>query len=120
MTHTVSLLADHKGFVKPRANGDEYMVDAVIDITEYNNAAGGGNVITASSLGLSSITSAYITGQENLTYTGVIMCAAETGLYESNDSFNLLVQQLLQATPAEETDADTTTYSFRVRVHGQL
>ncbi len=57
MANTVTLLADHKGFTKPRANGDEYMVDASIDIQTYSAP----EVVTAASLGLSRITSAVIT-----------------------------------------------------------
>ena len=35
MTHTITILADHKGYTTPRVSGDEYFVDAVIDITSY-------------------------------------------------------------------------------------
>ena len=35
MTHTVTVLADHKGFTGPKVSGDEYYVDAVIDVTSY-------------------------------------------------------------------------------------
>ena len=48
------------------------------------------------------------------------MCSAGTGAYSSSSQFVLLVQELLQATPAEESNGDTTTYSFRVRVYGNL
>tara|TARA_R110000803_G_scaffold38028_3_gene82110 strand:- start:1818 stop:2183 length:366 start_codon:yes stop_codon:yes gene_type:complete len=63
MTHTVTLLADHKGYTKPRANGDEYMVDALINITAYVQ---GGIVVTASSLGLTSLTQVHLAGDEEL------------------------------------------------------
>lgn len=59
MTNTVTILPDHKGFTKPRANGDEYMVDATILISVYTEL---GEVITATSLGLSSLTAVTITG----------------------------------------------------------
>ena len=120
MAHTVTLLADHKGVTRPKVSGDEYVVDAVIDITTYVNGLNGGNIITAESLGLSTITSAHITGQESITFTGTIMCSAGTGAYSSSSQFVLLVQELLQATPAEESNGSTTTYSFRVRVYGNL
>ena len=120
MAHTVTLLADHKGVARPKVSGDEYVVDAVIDITTYVNGLNGGNIITAESLGLSTITSAHITGQESITFTGTIMCSAGTGAYSSSSQFVLLVQELLQATPAEESNGDTTTYSFRERVYGNL
>lgn len=38
MTHTVTLLADHKGFTKPKVVGDEYLVRAKINITAYRDA----------------------------------------------------------------------------------
>ena len=59
MTHTVTLLADHKGFTKPKVMGDEYCVDAVIDITSYT---ANGEEVLATSLGLSSVTAVVITG----------------------------------------------------------
>ena len=58
MAHTVTLVANHKGFTRPRVLGDEYVVDASIDITSYTT---GGEVITASSLGLKTINCAFIT-----------------------------------------------------------
>ncbi len=57
MANTVTLLADHKGYTRPRVMGDEYVVDASIDITTYS----GPEVVTASSLGLSRINRAVIT-----------------------------------------------------------
>ena len=39
MTHTVTLLADHKGFTKPKVIGDEYLVRAKINISAYRDAA---------------------------------------------------------------------------------
>ena len=57
MANTVTLLADHKGFTRPRVMGDEYMVDASIDIQTYSAP----EVVTAASLGLSRINRAVIT-----------------------------------------------------------
>ena len=57
MAHTTTRLADHKGFTRPRVQGDEYTIDADINITSYTT---GGEVIPASELGLSRITSAHI------------------------------------------------------------
>jgi len=57
LTHTVTLLADHKGYTRPRVVGDEYMVDASIDITSYSAP----EQVTATSLGLSRINRAVIT-----------------------------------------------------------
>lgn len=56
MANTVTLLADHKGFTRPRVVGDEYMVDASIDIQTYTAP----EVVTAASLGLSRINRAMI------------------------------------------------------------
>ena len=39
MTHTVTILTDHKGVARPKANGDEYIVDALLDITSYGSTA---------------------------------------------------------------------------------
>lgn len=39
MTHTVTLLADHKGYTKPKVVGDEYLVRAKINLTAYRDAA---------------------------------------------------------------------------------
>lgn len=47
MTHTVTLLADHKGFTKPKALGDEYVVIAAIDLTGARPAATGSITIDA-------------------------------------------------------------------------
>lgn len=112
MTHTVSLLADHKGFTKPRANGDEYMVDAAIDISSYTPT---GEVITASSLGLASITSAVITGEE-VAANGFSIIAGTDGSYTSNSSLTIL--GFVRATGAELTAIDVGV--VRVRVFGLL
>ena len=56
MAHTVTLLADHKGYTRPRVVGDEYMIDASIDIQTYSAP----EVVTADSLGLSRINRAMI------------------------------------------------------------
>jgi hypothetical protein len=58
LAHTVTLVANHKGFTRPRVLGDEYVVDASIDIVTYTT---GGVVITAASLGLKTINTAFIT-----------------------------------------------------------
>ena len=39
MTHTTTLLADHKGFTKPKVLGDEYLVRASINLSAYRDAA---------------------------------------------------------------------------------
>ena len=98
-------------------------------MTNYPNLANGGVEITAESLGLSRVTTAMITGQESLTYNGVIMCEAATGDYQrwsgsafvdAKDGFTLAVLEVAQATPAEEANTSTTTFSFRMRAYGLL
>lgn len=59
MTHTVTLLADHKGYTRPRVVGDEYVVDAEINISAYTATTG--ETITAASLGLTHINAAILT-----------------------------------------------------------
>jgi len=68
MAHTVTILADSKGFTRPRVSGDEYFVDADIEITSYTED---GEVITATSLGLDTLTAVMITGAE--TASGVAL-----------------------------------------------
>ena len=129
MAHAITLLADHKGQTTPKVSGDEYYVDFVCDVTTYPNLAAGGVEITAASLGLSRVTTAMITGQESLTYNGVIMCKAETGSYQrwdgsaladSTQGFTLAVFEVAQATSAEESNASTATATFRIRAYGIL
>ena len=111
MTHTVTLVADHKGFTKPRANGDEYMVDAVIDITAYVQ---NGITVTAASLGLSQITQVMVTGAEQLTHSAHAVIST-TGAYESVSSFKLV---LVDGPTQTAGTGDEGT--VRVRVFGLL
>ena len=53
LAFTVTILADHKGHTGPRVSGDEYFVDAVIDVTSHVAA---GAVIPAAQFGLETIT----------------------------------------------------------------
>jgi len=57
LAHTTTRLADHKGFTRPKVQGDEYVIDVSVNIATYTT---GGIVIPASELGLSRITSANI------------------------------------------------------------
>ena len=59
MVHTVSRLADHKGNDGPKPYGDEYYIDVIVDITDYEVA---GAVVTATECALSTINNATITG----------------------------------------------------------
>mgnify|MGYP003141895846 CR=1 FL=1 len=89
MAHTVTILADHKGFARPRVVGDEYMVDVSVNITNY---VAGGVTVTAASCGLESITQVVVTGQEGLDNVPIVM-VEDTGEYFSSSSFKLALNQ---------------------------
>ena len=108
-------MADHKGFTKPRANGDEYMVDALVDVSSIVAA---GSVIPASAFGLSSITAVVITGHDNANgLQPQIECSA-TGDYESNSSIALMFTSLDGTNATAANDANGG--SVRMRVYGNL
>lgn len=111
MAHTVTLLADHKGMTTPRVHGDEYVVDAAINITAY---VAGGVPVTASSLGLSRINAVLVTGCEQLTHTASAVLLA-TGEYLTGTSFKLA----LNAGSAEQSGT-ADEGMVRVRVYGIL
>lgn len=120
MVHTITLLPDHKGFTKPKVVGDEYCVDAVVDITSYT---ANGEQITATELGLSSITAVVITGLSVDTIAGgyavsaigaeVLSGAASGGNYAavSDAEFQIHVPA------ASNTD---NVGEIRIRVWGNL
>ena len=116
MAHTVTLLADHKGFTGPRVSGDEHFVDATIDISLY---VAGGVTVTAASLGLSTVTGVLMTGVANVSFYAVPTIAAAGG-YASGSSFLLSVINVLLATPIENTNLDHSGQQFRLRVYGNL
>ena len=116
MTHTVTLLADHKGYTRPRVVGDEYMVDANINITSYTED---GEIITASSLGLSTITAVVITGAEVASGVALERFVVELnsdGDYESTSSFALV--GTTASSGAESANSDLGI--VRVRVYGLI
>lgn len=41
MTNTVTLIADHLGSTRPRVQGTEYVVDAIINVTDFNDSQAG-------------------------------------------------------------------------------
>ena len=98
LAFTVTLLADHKGQTRPRVSGDEYFVDALVDVTSVVAA---GSVIPAADFGLSTISAAFITGG-----------------YESSSSIALMFTSLdgTNATVANDGDGG----SVRMRVYGNL
>lgn len=118
MAHTTTLLENHKGFTRSAVAGDEYRVDAVIDITSYTS---GGEEITASELGLSSINAAMITGQETATlFFGIEVSSA--GAYATN-AIQIKVTNLVdgvEPTPESIAEATGDTNSVRIRVFGTI
>ena len=75
MTNTITLLADHLGSDAPRVMGTEYVVDAIINVTDFNDSQAGltGTFLdTPNTLAITAGTfdsSKYIVGQ-NLTIAG--------------------------------------------------
>jgi len=121
LAHTITLLSDHKGYTRSRVNGAEYVVDAAIDITTYDSAGDVGELITASELGLSSITAVEITGQEAVNGIAAIKTDS-SGDYESSSSFKILFLQPSASDPHvfEEEADDTNIGIVRVRAYGNL
>ena len=119
MTHTVSILEDHKGITAPRVSGDEYFVDAVIDITSYTS---NGEEVLATAFGLSTINCVVVTGISVDTLTGgyearmiapeVLSGATNGGKYHAQtDRFQI------HAKEASNTD---NIGEIRVRVWGLI
>mgnify|MGYP003134930947 CR=1 FL=1 len=117
MALTVSILPDHKGFSRPSASADEYCVDALITITTYETA----DVVNASQLGLSRITTVCLTGSSQpVLFTAKVVCDAN-GKYASDTSFKLM---LLDASTPDDTEVNNATNitdtTLRVKVWGHL
>ena len=123
MANSVTLLADHKGFTKPRVNGDEYMVDATILIATYTTD---GEVVTAASLGLSSLTTVMLTGTPPaLPLHKISIQTGANGEYSvGNTSFLLEINVDDDTTGVgAQLGADSTDFAaqhIRVRAFGNL
>tara|TARA_R110001583_G_scaffold33240_2_gene112335 strand:+ start:1698 stop:2063 length:366 start_codon:yes stop_codon:yes gene_type:complete len=116
--YTVTLLADHKGQTRPSVFGDEYMVDAIIDVSTYDAS---GVVLSASDFGLGRINAISNTGIANVLFYPTFVISGTTGAYTSDSSVTMLIVQNLQATPAEVADGGTHSgMQFRVRVCGNI
>lgn len=121
MTHETTILADHKGMTTPKVSGDEYYVDAVVDITAYT---AGGEVITATELGLSSITQVLVTGREaptsgaDIIVDNVFPEVSAAGAYESGGSFKL--HSTIASTGAITATNATTINMVRIRAYGLI
>ena len=118
LAYSVTLLADHKGLAAPRVHGDEYFVDAFVDVT---SAVAAGSVIPASEFGLKTISAVMITGSDNVNNSTndiavKVECSA-TGGYESSTSFALMFTTVASGTTiANDANGGTT----RVRVYGLI
>ena len=123
LEYTIRALPDHKGFSKPKAVGDEYMVDVALDITSHVAA---GATIDAERLGLKTVHAVIITGYEGRAFSANVLIGqgAQTpdiaGNYESATSFKVVVTNLdgTNATAAAN-DADVGC-ALRLRVFGSL
>ena len=117
MTHTVELVEDHKGFTGPKAVGDEYVVDALININPYS---AGGETVEASALGLDTISAVSITGLEKgMGNTGYVVSIGQTatGSYTATavSSITFLITDL-NGTNAEAGTDDVGI--VRIRAYG--
>ena len=120
MTPTVTLLANHKGITTPRVMGDEYVVDAVVDITSYT---ANGEALTASQFGLSSINAVMVTGISVDTITGgyearmiapeVESGSASGGKYSSTSIADFQIH-------AKEASSTDNIGEIRLRIWGQI
>jgi hypothetical protein len=120
MTATVTLLANHKGITTPRVVGDEYVVDAVVDITSYTT---NGEALTASQFGLSSINAVVVTGISVDTIGGgyearmiapeVVSGAAAGGKYATNSIADFQIH-------AKEASSTDNIGEIRLRIWGQI
>jgi len=120
MTATVTLIADHKGVTTPKVMGDQYVVDAFVDITSYT---ANGEQFTASQFGLSFINAVCVTGISVDTISGgyaISMIAPEIqsgathgGKYASASSADFQIN----APAASATD---NIGEIRLRIWGQL
>jgi len=117
----VNIIADHKGATAPRVSGDEYFVDAFVDVSTYDAS---GVVFSASDFGLSTINAVTHTGTSNVLFYPTFVIDGTTttgGGYTSATQFTMLLVQALQATPAEVADGGTHSgMQFRLRVYGLI
>ena len=120
MTATVTLIADHKGVTTPRVMGDEYVVDAFVDITSYT---ANGEAFTASQFGLARITAVAVTGISVDTISGgyaismiapeIVSGAANGGKYHASS----LADFQIHAPAASNTD---NSGEIRLRIWGHI
>jgi len=115
MGHTTTLIADHKGFSRPRVHGDEYVVDAQINVQAYTT---NGEVVLASELSLATVTAVMITGVENGVARTAVIEVDSSGDYASSSSFQIFVTDLDGTNGQAAGDEDVGM--IRVRAYGQI
>ena len=114
--HTVTLLADHKGNTRPKVVGDEYVVNALIDVTSHLAA---GAVITSAELGLNTIHCATICGSEGANAHVPSILTTATGAYSSSTTIALMFTALDGTNATVANDGDPAC-AVRVRVWGHI
>ena len=114
--HTVTLLADHKGIARPKVVGDEYVVNALVDVTSHLAA---GAVITAAEFGLSTIHCATICGSEGANAHVPSLLTTATGAYSSTTTIALMFTALDGTNATVANDGDPAC-AVRLRVWGNL
>ena len=117
LAYTVTILADHKGNTRPKVAGDEYCVDAVLDVASHVAA---GAEIPASEFGLSTISAVTITGHEgtNDAYPNVLISTA--GAYASSSAFKIVFTNLDGTNATAAADDGDPTCATRLRVWGLI
>jgi|TARA_R110000824_G_scaffold35603_2_gene111385 hypothetical protein len=116
MGHTTTVIQNHKGLTGSKVAGEEYLVDANINIESYTED---GEIITAAELGLSSLHAVLITGQEtagNVALQNFVVELDVTGNYETSASFTLV--GTIGSSGLESPNSDLGY--VRVRVYGNL
>jgi len=122
---TITLLEDHKGQTAPKVAGDEYYVDALVDLGGAGDAnyTTGGIDITAESLGLSRIISVMVTGQDSVIAHPHIQIHAD-GAYTLRDNSKSKTSFCLQMVIGQggaNVEGNGADYgSVRLRVYGIL
>ena len=124
-TYSIRALPDHKGFSKPKAIGDEYMVDVALDITDSGPTGSAGMLVDASRVGLKTIHAVMITGYEGRAFSANVLVGAGgatpdiAGNYESATSFKVVITALDGTNGAIANNADVACV-LRLRVFGAL
>lgn len=113
MTHATIILSRPQGPARPESVGARYVVDAAIAITSYT---ANGELITASELGLSTVSSVVITGQSDQLVVLAVGCTPG-GAYATSSSFAITAMEETAGTLA---DGWATPGTVRVQVTGLI